>query len=353
MLENRITNYISKWYKINKRTLPWRENSTPYHIWLSEIILQQTRVDQGLNYYYHFLEVFPTIEDLAAGSIDEVLKCWQGLGYYSRARNLHFTAKDIVENYNCKFPNTFEGLLLLKGVGEYTAAAIASIAFNQPVPVVDGNVLRVITRLYGIETPVDKAVTKKMVGEMADKLLDRDDPGTFNQALMEFGSLLCIPRSPDCPQCPVNEFCYAYQKGMVDRLPVKSMRKKQRKRYFNYVVYKTSSNTIFLTNRKAGDIWTGLWEFPLVETAQYTKPEKVIQQIMDDGIVTGQVKTELPVKTYKHVLSHQIIYGSFIIISGNGKLTCTNCIEIDLQDLDKYPVSRLTERFLQEGWLSQ
>lgn len=216
-----ITSVLIKWYHKNKRHLPWRDTQNPYLIWISEVILQQTRVIQGLDYYLRFIRKLPDIQSLATVSEDEVLKLWQGLGYYTRARNLHAAAKNIVHYFNGKFPDNYTDILKLKGIGKYTAAAVASFAFNEPVPVVDGNVCRVLSRLYAINYPADSAEGQKLIYSLAEKIIDKKNPGIFNQAIMEFGALQCVPQNPDCSKCPLNKKCLAYIYNNVSLFPVK------------------------------------------------------------------------------------------------------------------------------------
>ena len=224
------------WYEHNKRDLPWRNTRDPYLIWLSEIILQQTRVDQGMSYYLKFVGEFPTVKQLAKADNEKVMKLWQGLGYYSRARNLHTTAKIILLEHKGVFPKEFETILALKGVGEYTAAAIASFAYNKPYAVVDGNVYRVLSRVFDISTPIDSTQGKKEFNHLAGELLDKNKPAIYNQAIMEFGAMQCKPINPYCAVCPLNTMCLAYSKKLVAELPVKSKKTKVRDRYFNYIV---------------------------------------------------------------------------------------------------------------------
>ena len=230
-----VSSELQQWYAIHKRDLPWRQTGSPYLIWLSEIMLQQTRVAQGLDYYLRFALRYPRIEDMANAPLDDILKLWQGLGYYTRARNMHETAKFVVNNLNGVFPETYEGLLSLKGIGKYTAAAIASICNQEPVPVVDGNVLRVLARFYGIDEPVNTAKGKRIFEERAAGILDRANPGIHNQAVMELGALVCVPRNPRCNECPLEKECVARARGIIDLLPLKSDKKMQRNRYFNYI----------------------------------------------------------------------------------------------------------------------
>ena len=262
------------WYLANKRDLPWRGESDPYFIWLSEIMLQQTRVEQGLPYYLKFTEAFPSVKDLADAHEDRVLKLWQGLGYYSRARNLHHTAKVIAYEFNEKFPSTHKELMSLKGIGDYTASAIASICFNLPTAVVDGNVYRVLSRHFGIETPVNSSQGIKEFKSLAQELIDTDDPGTYNQAIMEFGARYCVPQKPDCENCIFATTCEAYKLDKVKVLPIKIRKQKIRKRYFNYIIPLSNENLTDLKQRDQNGIWQRLYEFPLVESEkEITKGE--------------------------------------------------------------------------------
>src|SRR5690606_24908055 len=253
------------WFDKNKRNLPWREDQDPYKIWLSEIILQQTRVAQGLDYYLKFIENFPTVKHLAEADETEVLKLWQGLGYYSRARNLHFTARYIVENLNGKFPDNFTDLLQLKGVGEYTAAAIASIAFHEAVPAIDGNAFRVYARYYNIDIDIATPRAKKYFFELGKAIMDLKRPGDFNQAVMELGATVCTPVNPKCEICPVNESCEALAKNTVNQLPVKSKKVKVKHRNFHFLEISDGENFL-IKKRTENDVWKNLYNFPLFET---------------------------------------------------------------------------------------
>jgi A/G-specific adenine glycosylase len=259
---------IITWYIENRRDLPWRHTKDPYKIWLSEIILQQTRVVQGLPYYEAFIKKFPTISDLATADEDTVLHLWQGLGYYSRARNLHQTAKIIHENYNDAFPNRFKELLKLKGVGPYTAAAIASFAFGEAVALVDGNVYRVLSRIYGIQTNIASSGAYKEFFELASNLMDDSQPDVFNQALMEFGAMACTPKNPNCTFCPFIQNCIAYQTGKVSELPIKINKTKIRKRYLLYIVWRDVKGRFYVQQRTQKDIWQKLYEFDLIESTK-------------------------------------------------------------------------------------
>ncbi|MDR1864152.1 MAG: A/G-specific adenine glycosylase [Bacteroidales bacterium] len=261
---------IIGWYEQNKRTLPWRDIVNPYNIWVSEIILQQTRVNQGLSYYHKFIEHFPDIFSLAKANMDDVLKIWQGLGYYSRARNMHAAAVFLADQCGGKFPETYSGLLKVKGIGDYTASAIASFAFGEAVPVIDGNVNRVMARLYGVVQPVDALEGKRQIRRHAEKTMIAGTPGLYNQAVMEFGALQCVPHKPDCEACFLKTLCVAYNNGMVSLLPVKSKTSNIKTRYFHYLVVNEHDAT-YLQRRSDGDIWNGLYEFPMIETGAATE----------------------------------------------------------------------------------
>ena len=300
-----FSSVIIKWYIKNKRQLPWRMTKDPYKIWLSEIILQQTRVNQGLPYYEKFVQKFPSVHHLAMSNENVVMKTWQGLGYYSRARNLHFSAKFISRNLNGTFPETYEAIRRLKGVGDYTAAAISSIAFDLPYPVVDGNVYRVLARYFGITSPTDTSHGKKIFMQKAKMLLGRNNPGAFNQAVMEFGALQCVPANPDCDKCPLKKNCKALAGNRIDTLPVKSKKTTVRARYFNYLVFK-KNNKILVKRRTGNDIWKNLYDFPLIES-KHNISEKKLKMYLS----TQSISIKNPLITAKHLLSHQIIHAKF------------------------------------------
>ncbi|MBK6829719.1 MAG: A/G-specific adenine glycosylase [Flavobacteriales bacterium] len=260
-----FTKALLPWYAEHKRPLPWRETRDPYRIWLSEVILQQTRVEQGREYWHRFVETYPTVAELAAATEDQVLRLWQGLGYYSRARNLRTAAKQVVEEHMGGFPDSYEGLKGLKGVGEYTAAAIGSIAFGLVEPVVDGNVYRVLARVFGIDTPIDSTAGRKQFRELAAALIDHEQPGEHNQAVMELGATVCTPLKPTCGECPLARKCIARATDRIDKLPVKTGKTKVRTRHFNYLHIERGDKT-FLRKRTGKDIWHGLYELPLIET---------------------------------------------------------------------------------------
>jgi A/G-specific adenine glycosylase len=345
-----ISLLLQKWYALHKRDLPWRETSSPYHIWLSEIILQQTRVMQGLTYYLEFTRAFPDIVDLAKAPLDEVLKLWQGLGYYTRARNLHETAKYISGELNGVFPGTYHELLKLKGVGSYTAAAIASISFREPVAVVDGNVFRVLSRIFGIDLPVDTSEGKVEFSRRAMQILDRENPHIHNQAIMELGALVCLPKKPHCVKCPLKSVCVALSTGTIELFPVRSGRKLQRIRYFNYF-FIVSNGFTWLNKRKGKDIWHSLYEFPLIETPNSTSLQSLSDHKNFKAIV-GLAKTDQvgSVMHYKHQLTHQTIHCSFYHLKSaeDPDFSGISPMKIKTGDLARYPVPRLIDKYLED-----
>lgn len=308
-----FSNILIKWYLQNKRDLPWRKTTDPYHIWLSEIMLQQTRVVQGMPYFFSFTKEFPTVFELANADEEKVLKLWQGLGYYSRARNLHKTAQFIANDLNGVFPATYKELLKLKGVGEYTAAAIASFSYNEVVPVVDGNVFRVLSRYFDIDSDIALPATKKEFTELAYELMPKENPAIFNQAIMEFGALQCVPKSPDCSVCVFNESCLALQKKKVDILPVKSRKLKVKNRFFNYLVLEDALGNTLIQKRTSKGIWHNLYEFPLVETNEIVGFD-FFSKTIQDGILSSYTITaieECSHATIIHKLSHQHLHIQF------------------------------------------
>jgi A/G-specific adenine glycosylase len=345
-----VSGKLEMWYYCNKRDLPWRNSVSAYHIWLSEIILQQTRVNQGLEYYNKFVERFPHVEDLARAPIDEVLKLWQGLGYYTRARNLHATAQIIVNEYNGSFPWQYKELLKLKGIGAYTAAAIASIAFKEPVALVDGNVFRVLSRLYGIDTPIDTLAGKNVFTKIASEILNPDKPDIHNQALMEFGALVCLYRNPHCEECILAKLCKARIDGTVEILPVKVGKSKIHVRYFNYLFIQHNGKT-YLNKRNSKDIWNSLFEFPLVETNAPLSFSKLILLPPWNHILGSKpVKPHGRAKTYKHQLTHQTLYCCFYIIKMNAEpvMEHFNYLVVSLNHINEYAVPKAIDRYLED-----
>lgn len=337
---------LTFWYLENKRDLPWRKTRDPYKIWLSEIMLQQTRIEQGLPYYNKFIEAFPTVFDLAAASSERVLKLWQGLGYYSRARNLHFTAKYVAGELNGLFPDSYSELKKLKGVGDYTASAIASFCYGEPVAVVDGNVYRVLSRIFNIHTPINTTAGNKDFKILAEKLLDHEDPATFNQALMEFGALHCKPQNPACHVCPFQIQCQALQNQLVQELPVKLKKAKIRKRYFNYLVFKYGNEATVLEQRNGKGIWNGLYQFPLVESEKPLKEKELIaSQNFQEKVKSVNFNiSRFNVNAVVHKLSHQHLHTHFWLIEIKEK----NEEGIPFKHVHDYPVPVLIENFLND-----
>ena len=344
-----IQETLARWYETHKRELPWRSDPTPYHVWLSEIILQQTRVNQGYDYFMRFVERWPSLADLAKASEEEVLKMWQGLGYYSRARNLHKCAQQVMERHGGEFPADFERLKKLQGIGNYTAAAIASIAFGQPKAVVDGNVYRVLSRLYDIDTPINNDAGVKLFAELAASLLDREHPAIHNQAMMEFGALQCVPKNPDCLQCPLQSHCLAFAHHTVDERPQKEKKLKIKTRYFNYLVFKTPDHGVYLRKRDGNDIWRNLYDFPCIESEQPLTIDEILSHdgfkdlIHDQAFVVGKISPQ-----YIHKLTHQTIIATFIEIKISGFLTKSqkNVILLALEnELGTFPVPKLIDNY--------
>lgn len=334
------------WYSNNKRDLPWRKTKDPYRIWLSEIILQQTQVVQGLPYYISFLKHYPTVFDLANADENDVLKLWQGLGYYSRARNLHTTAKYVVNEFNGTFPNSYKELLKLKGVGDYTASAIASICFNEPAAVVDGNVYRVISRYFGIDTPINSSMGQKEFKTLAQKIIDRDNPATYNQAIMEFGAIQCKPQNPDCEICPLQNSCVALQKNIIKDLPVKLKANKVKKKFFNFLVFQSENGNTILEQRKAKGIWQNLYQFPLLETNQGVAEPFIAEYASNKVSNINKVKSvsEFYEDIIIHKLSHQHLYTKFWIVQVDKILES----KISNKEIHKYPVPILIGNFIDD-----
>ncbi len=315
------------WFRENGRDLPWRQTRDPYAIWLSEIILQQTQVKQGWEYWERFMHRWPKVEDLAAASEDDVLREWQGLGYYSRARNLHFAARQILSLGH--FPDTLEEIKKLKGVGDYTAAAIASIAFGLPAAVVDGNVYRVLARHYGIDTPINTTEGKKVFAALAQELLPSTEASAYNQAIMDFGAIQCTPQSPHCERCPLMESCEAFRTGRITQLPVKLKNLKIHERHLTYIYIRCQGQTA-IRRRGPGDIWQGLWEPVLVEA---------------DSVIPSAA--QLLRKNVKHVLTHRVLYADFYLLESNDKPEIPlDYIWIPESDIDNYALPRLIEVLL-------
>ncbi|MBP0904756.1 A/G-specific adenine glycosylase [Mariniflexile gromovii] len=313
---------LNNWYSINKRDLPWRQTKDPYYIWLSEIILQQTQVAQGLPYYVRFTEEFPSVFHLANAQESEVLKLWQGLGYYSRARNLHTTAKHVANQLNGEFPNNYKDLLKLKGIGDYTASAMASICFNKPEAVVDGNVYRVLARYFSIDTPINSSKGVKEFKQLAQELINKKDPATFNQAIMEFGATQCKPQSPDCTICPFVKSCIAFNTNRINELPVKIKSAKAKKKYFNFLVFVDNNERTILEQRHGKGIWQNLYQFPLIETSKSCDFKTLNNLAKKHSLLNGHT-FELSLyndQDIVHKLSHQHLHTKFWIVKVNNAL---------------------------------
>lgn len=345
-----VSNVLEMWYKENGRSLPWRMTKDPYAVWISEIILQQTRVVQGLDYYKRFMSRFPTVQSLAEAPLDEVLLYWQGLGYYSRARNLYTAAQQIVAHGG--FPDSYHEVLDLKGVGEYTAAAICSVAFDLPYAVLDGNVYRVLSRIFGIDTPIDSTKGKKEFSSLAQELLDKEHPGLYNQAIMDFGALKCVPKSPDCLSCPFVEKCEAFANQKVDSLPVKAHKTKVTDRYFHYLLVCVGDELI-LHQRTGNDIWQGLFELPMMETltdgenVPWLTPDVERSTVWHQFIHNGTLR--MVHEHVKHVLSHRVIHASLyeLRLDAWPESLPDGYFKLKFNSLDRYAVPRLIEILLQ------
>lgn len=338
-----FSKYLTDWYLTYKRELPWRNTTDPYLIWLSEIMLQQTRVAQGLPYFLTFVEHFPQVSDLAAANEEKVLRLWQGLGYYSRARNLHKTAQHVAFNLAGKFPDNYKALLTLPGIGEYTAAAVASFAYGEPVPVVDGNVYRVLSRYFGIQSDIAVPATRKEFSALALELMPKNAPALFNQAIMEFGALQCVPKNPDCSVCPLSGGCLALKYNNVDKLPIKSRKAKPKSRFFHYLVYIDEARQTRIVKRTDKGIWRNLYEFPVIETVQEETDAYCPNLIGDDKIIT--LKT-LKSNSIVHKLTHQTLHISFTEVTIKGKLNDG----VPIADLDRYPFPIVLHNFIQNHW---
>lgn len=340
-----FSNSLLLWYLQNKRDLPWRNTVNPYPIWLSEIMLQQTRVAQGMPYFLSFMEAFPTVFDLAKADEEQVLKLWQGLGYYSRARNMHKTAQIIAFDLNGNFPNNYNDLLKLKGIGEYTAAAIASFAFNEVVPVVDGNVYRVLSRYFNVETDIASSSARKEFTALAKELIPNDNPALFNQAIMEFGALQCVPKNPNCEVCIFNSSCAALQKKKVAELPVKLKKTKVTNKYFNYLIFLDDSETTLINKRTEKGIWHNLYEFPIIETENeidFDVLSKLVHENYSDlGIKDISIYNENQII---HKLSHQKLHINFYKIEVSNKLMNG----ISLNSLRNYPFPIVIYNFIEK-----
>jgi A/G-specific adenine glycosylase len=343
---NAFNTKLIKWYSCFQRDLPWRKTKEPYNIWLSEILLQQTRISQGLKYYQAFVYHFPSVHKLADASQHDVLKLWQGLGYYTRARNLHKTAKIVVEQYNGIFPKTYQELLKLPGIGRYTAAAIASFAYEEPVPVIDGNVYRFFSRLKSIEEPVGTEKSYTLFYKLLSSYIQESTPSLFNQAIMEFGALHCTALNPKCTSCPFSDSCIAFQFNKTELYPVRQKKQTIKKRYFYYFFMTDGTNTL-LNKRTKNDIWKGLYDFPLHENKKPISENK-IKDILAKEFSSGKFRITDISKELRHQLTHRLIIARFVTVSFSQLPYASDYIKINMEELQNYAIPRLIEIFCME-----
>jgi A/G-specific adenine glycosylase len=349
MKNHPISALLTAWYHQNKRNLPWRNSRNPYFIWLSEVILQQTRVDQGTAYYHKFTEKYPEVADLAMASEEDVMLSWQGLGYYSRARNLHAAAKSVVSDHNGKFPKTYQDIRNLKGVGDYTAAAVASIAYGLPHAAVDGNVNRVVARLFEVEENPLLPPGKRKIQEISNLLLQTEDPGAYNQAMMELGATLCKPRNPSCDICPISQHCGAFANGRQHEFPVKGEKTKVKTRYLHFIIFTDAQNKVLVTRRAQNDIWKGLYQFPLLETDGPVEPQS-LNIPGTENMTIKKIQTNI-----RHLLTHRELIIGFYHFEGE-KLPnkhWENYEVIHLSDLNKLAFPRAITRYLESAFNTQ
>ncbi len=337
---------LTVWYQQNKRDLPWRAKNDPYWVWVSEIILQQTRVDQGTAYFLRFTERFPDVKTLADAQENEVLKLWQGLGYYSRARNMHIAALQIMNEFNGVFPYTIINIEKLKGIGSYTAAAIASIAFGLPYAAIDGNVYRVLSRVFGIDTAIDTRIGKREFSELANELLDRQNPAIFNEALMEFGALQCVPQNPDCNKCPFQNQCIAFSQNKIAKLPFKSKKTKVKNRFFNYL-YIRQQEYFFLEKREENDIWRNLYQFPLIESTEALTITELLKDEQFKSIFKGmEITIDSISPEIIHVLTHQKLHVRFLEITIPESEKSFPWLKVLPNEVHDFPIPKLIDNFL-------
>ena len=334
---------IIEWYLKNKRDLPWRNTTDPYKVWISEIILQQTKVSQGLPYYNRFIMEFPTINDLANATDDQVLKLWQGLGYYSRARNLHFTARLIRDKYNSIFPSDYNSIKELKGIGEYTSAAISSFCFKLPYAVLDGNVYRFLSRYFAIDTPIDSSAGKKIFRKLSQELICKKNPDVYNQAIMEFGALQCIPKNPTCSDCIFKSSCKSYDTDLVELLPTKSKSLKVSNKYYNYIIFIYKDST-FIHKRNKG-IWHSLYQFPLIE-GEFSFNEIQNSKKWNEFVKNKNVRFKFSSLPINHKLSHQLIHAVFHHVEVE-EVISEKYLQIKWSELDNYPLPRLIDKYIE------
>lgn len=342
-----IRRRLHQWYNENKRDLPWRHTTDAYKIWVSEIMLQQTQVVQGLPYYLRFMERFETVQDLASAPEDEVLKLWQGLGYYSRARNLHFAAKQVVNDNDGVFPTSYDELKTLKGVGDYTASAVSSFSSGEARACIDGNVIRVVSRLFGIDEPYDTSAGQRMIRSFAEQLLCEKDSALHNQAMMEFGALQCTPKNTLCDDCVLRDQCVAFSQGNVAQLPIKSKRTKVKDLFLYYFVFHHNA-TVVVKQRSDSGIWRNMYEFPIIESDVKLKKQDLLQRAQAElGVDNASVLTFS--EAYTHILSHRRIQATFVEVEMESSRALSGGeLQVSYSDFGEYPISRLIERFWQD-----
>lgn len=351
-MANHFSKVLLEWNKTNHREMPWKGETNAYYIWLSEIILQQTRVEQGWKYYEKFIKHYPTIQDLAAASEDTVLKDWEGLGYYSRARNLHFTAKQIVEHYSSKFPSQYQEIKSLKGIGNYTAAAIASFAFNLPYAVVDGNVIRILARFLGVDIAFDTTDGKKFFEATAQEFLDKKNPAIYNQAIMDFGATICKPTAPLCEDCPFQHRCIAYKQQIVDILPYRAKKIISKNRYFNYLVF-VNHKEVLIRKRQESDIWRGLHDFFLIEGKQLLTEKSLPKKLQKDKMDLDEKSLlSAPFFDYQQQLTHQKIFARFFLISTRQLPVLEHYFPVNLKKIGIFAFPKLINCFLEKDFVS-
>jgi A/G-specific adenine glycosylase len=345
----RFTTKLIDWHRANKRDMPWKKTNDPYKIWLSEIILQQTRVEQGTPYYEHMVQRFPTVSHLAGAAEEDVLKAWEGLGYYSRARNLHAAAKQVVDDYAGRFPDSYENIISLKGIGPYSAAAISSFAFNLPHAVVDGNVYRLLARYFGISVPIDSTKGRNHFAELAQKLIDKKHPGEYNQAIMNFGAMICKP-VPECGVCIFKKQCIAFRENRIEDLPLKEKKNSIRVRWFNFLVIAERENLV-IERRKEKDIWKGLYQFPLLETEKFSDNGTIKKMLDRQGIVPGKSKITGLSEVIRHQLTHQTIFSQFITMDVKHKEKWweeKGFLAVKRSELAKYAFPKLITNYIKK-----
>lgn len=349
-----FTKSLLKWFSTNHRPLPWKGEKNPYFIWLSEIILQQTRVEQGLPYFEKFKQKYPTIKKLADAPEDEVMKMWEGLGYYSRARNLHTAAKYVAYDLKGRFPKTYKEIIELKGVGPYTAAAVASFAYDLPHAVVDGNVYRVLSRVFGIETPIDSTAGKKLFAKLAQELLDEKQAGNYNQAIMDFGATHCTPALPKCKNCLMQKKCAAFQTDKINELPIKSKKIKRRQRFFNYIILNKEEN-VFIRKRTEKDIWQNLYEFPLIETDILLEEKKhlIKNKKWKEWMDGAEFKITKVSEPMKQDLTHQRIIARFWEIHISKKIIPEgNWVSVKQENIRNYAFPKVIDTYFSQKLLT-